>query len=116
MVRKSPRKKPPKRLDEDVPAKMKKELVDKSPKKTNKQTNNGPTAPNEILNLPLKLKLSLQELTSKSSKKKGGKKKAIKQEEQEAADIPSYVPPHMLGRNLTDPLSDQVEGSNRYFI
>lgn len=114
MVRKSPRKKPPKRLNEEAPVKVKtepEEPTHSSPKKSKSQTNIKITSqPDQMFKLPLKIELSLRDTTFKPNPPA---KKGIKPNRSSDPNIPPYVPPHMLGRDLSNPLSDQIEGSNR---
>jgi hypothetical protein len=114
MVRKSPRKKPPKRLSEEVPVKVKiepDEATAASPKRTKSQpTSKDISQPDLTFKLPLKIELSLQDTTFKPNPPA---KKGMRPIRSSDPNIPPYVPPHMLGRDLLNPLSDQIEGSNR---
>lgn len=114
MVRKSPRKKPPKRISNEAPIKVKIEPVEATAitsKRTKSQTaSRNVPQPEVTFKMPLKIELSLQDTTFKPNPPA---KKGIKPTRSSDPNIPPYVPPHMLGRDLMNPLSDQIEGSNR---
>ncbi|CAB3373632.1 Hypothetical predicted protein [Cloeon dipterum] len=120
MVRKSPRKLSPKKDKEEPPA-----VAPRTRKAASQNANDKKLMEKKtdviktMLKLP-KLKLKLEPVeeaegpntsTAASSSSRRKSKIVIKQEP--GVSVPPYVPPHMLGRDLSDPLADQTEGSNR---
>ncbi|XP_059480778.1 uncharacterized protein LOC132199797 [Neocloeon triangulifer] len=100
MVRKSPRK-----------ASAKKESTAEQNAKDKRLMQKKADVIKSMLKRP-KLKLDPEEAPAPSSSSRRKSKLEVKKEVA-GGDVPPYVPPHMLGRDLTDPLADQTEGSNR---